>query len=59
MLKTKNFELANAEDVLQKAARGEQVTLNDMIKIVQSQGGTTDEALEMFKEFKKRHIGNK
>lgn len=59
VLKTKNFELANAEEVLQKAARGEDVTLSDMIKIVNSNGGSKDEALELYKEYKKRKIGNK
>ena len=57
VLKTKNFELANAEDVLAKAAKGEEVTLNDMIKIVTSQGGSKTDAIELYMEYKKKYLG--
>lgn len=57
VLKTKNFELANAEDVLAKAAKGEEVTLNDMIKIVTSQGGSKTDATELYMEYKKKYLG--
>ena len=57
VLKTKNFELANAEDVLAKAAKGEEVTLNDMIKIVTSQGGSKETASQLYMEYKKKYLG--
>lgn len=57
VLKTKNFELANAEDVLAKVSKGEEVTLNDMIKIVTSQGGSREDATSLYMEYKKKYLG--
>lgn len=52
VLKTKNFELENAEDVLKKVSNGEDVTLADMIKIVESQGGDAKTAQDLFLQYK-------
>jgi len=52
VLKTKNFELTNAEDIIKKVSAGEDVTLSDMISLVQSQGGTSEDATKIFAEFK-------
>lgn len=52
VLKTKNFELENAEDVLKKVSNGEDVTLADMIKIVESQGGDSKTAQDLFLQYK-------
>ena len=52
VLKTKNFELTNAEDIIKKISAGEDVKLSDMISLISAQGGTQEQAVEIFKEFK-------
>lgn len=52
VLKTKNFELTNAEDIIKKMSAGEDVKLSDMISLISAQGGTQEQAVEIFKEFK-------
>jgi len=52
VLKTKNFELTNAEDVIKRMSAGEDIKLSDMISIVTSQGGTQEDATKLFTEFK-------
>jgi len=52
VLKTKNFELTNAEDVIKRMSAGEDIKLSDMISIVTSQGGTQEDATKLFQEFK-------
>lgn len=54
VLKTKNFELVNGEDILKKVSNGEDVTLSDMIKIVTAQGGDEKTATQLYQEFKSK-----
>lgn len=54
VLKTKNFELVNGEDILKKVSNGEDVTLSDMIKIVIAQGGDEKTATQLYQEFKSK-----
>ena len=59
VLKTKNFELTNAEDIIKRMSAGEDIKLSDMISIVTSQGGSEEDATKLFTEFKTKILKKK
>lgn len=56
VLKTRNFEFNNVEDLMKRMSTGEDIKLADIIKIIQPQGGSIEDAGKIFAEFKTRFL---
>ena len=59
VLETANFKIKDAGEILSKAESGEKLTLGDFIAISEQNGGTPQDAVKMFSDYKKRIYGTR
>lgn len=57
MLQTSNFQMGDAKDILNKAEAGERLTVDDFIKLAETNGKTSNDGIQLFLEYKKKTLG--
>ena len=57
VLTTNNFEMNSARDILSKAESGQKLSIDDFIRVAESNGKTAQEGLQLFLEYKKKTLG--